>query len=201
MSSCRSLRGMMEAGWSSKRVPRQLGCSDCVLTASSDAIQAQIAPLLKASVSSRRRLAEEHLGSWHPLRVLPLTPTHRHLRLEWFHARGNWTAVEWNQVVLSDRHIASTAGVRVWSAIVYNTRTPLVSVRGTMTAQRYVNVSQQPHVLPLMQRLPRAIFQQDYTWPHTTRIPEECLLTVTTFPWPTRSPDLSPIEHIWDHLG
>ncbi|GFT21969.1 uncharacterized protein TNCV_2383451 [Trichonephila clavipes] len=25
--------------------------------------------------------------------------------------------------------------------------------------------------------------------------------TVTTLPWPTRSPDLSPIQHIWDHSG
>ncbi|GFU13430.1 uncharacterized protein TNCV_937431 [Trichonephila clavipes] len=28
-----------------------------------------------------------------------------------------------------------------------------------------------------------------------------CLRTVTTLPWPARFPDLSPIEHIWDHLG
>ncbi|GFV98684.1 transposable element Tcb1 transposase [Trichonephila clavipes] len=34
--------------------------------------------------------------------MLPLTPTHRCLRLEWFHARGNWTVAEWNQVVFSD---------------------------------------------------------------------------------------------------
>ncbi|GFU81384.1 transposable element Tcb2 transposase [Trichonephila clavipes] len=49
-------------------------------TDSSAAIQAQVAPSLRASVSSRtirRRLAEGHLGSWCPLRVLPLTPTDR----------------------------------------------------------------------------------------------------------------------------
>ncbi|GFV67569.1 transposable element Tcb1 transposase [Trichonephila clavipes] len=28
-----------------------------------------------------------------------------------------------------------------------------------------------------------------------------CLRTVTTLPWPALSPDLSSIEHIWDHLG
>ncbi|GFY29220.1 transposable element Tcb2 transposase [Trichonephila clavipes] len=54
-------------------------------TASLAAIQTQVAPSLEASVSSqtiRRRPGEEHLGSWCPLRVLTLTPTHRRLRLE-----------------------------------------------------------------------------------------------------------------------
>ncbi|GFV06214.1 transposable element Tcb2 transposase [Trichonephila clavipes] len=61
-------------------------------TSSSAAIQAQVVPSLGAPVSSRtirRRLAEGHLGSRRPLRVLPLTPTHRLLRLEWFRSRGN----------------------------------------------------------------------------------------------------------------
>ncbi|GFX28046.1 transposable element Tcb2 transposase [Trichonephila clavipes] len=52
-----------------------------------------------------------------------------------------------------------------------------------------------------MQRLPGAIFQQDNALPHTARVSQDCLRTVTTFPWLTRSPDLSQIEHIWDHLG
>ncbi|GFX33579.1 transposable element Tcb2 transposase [Trichonephila clavipes] len=98
--------GMIEAGWSSRRVTRQLGRSDCVVrrcweqwiqemsftrrpgsgrprqtslledrhivrnarvqpTASSAAIQAQVAPSLGALVSSRtirRRLADGHFG-------------------------------------------------------------------------------------------------------------------------------------------
>ncbi|GFU90307.1 uncharacterized protein TNCV_2784131, partial [Trichonephila clavipes] len=33
------------------------------------------------------------------------------------------------------------------------------------------------------------------------RVSQDCLPTVTTPPWPARSPDLSPFEHIWDHLG
>ncbi|GFT20084.1 transposable element Tcb2 transposase [Trichonephila clavipes] len=67
-----------------------------------------------------------------------------------------------------------------------------------MTAQWYVLDILKPHVLPLMQRLSGAIFQQDISRPHTAR---DCFRTVTTLPWPLRSPDLSPIEHIWDHLG
>ncbi|GFV47902.1 transposable element Tcb2 transposase [Trichonephila clavipes] len=74
-------------------------------TSSSAAIQAQVVPSLGAPVSSRtirKYLAEGHLGSRRPLLVLPLTPTHRPLRLEWCRARGNWTAAEWYQVVFSD---------------------------------------------------------------------------------------------------
>ncbi|GFV42648.1 transposable element Tcb2 transposase [Trichonephila clavipes] len=88
-------------------------------TASLATIQAQVAPSPEAPVSSRtirRRLAERHLGSRHPLRVLPLTPIHRHLRLEWCRARGSWTAAAWNQVVFRDesRSNLSSDEKRVW---------------------------------------------------------------------------------------
>ncbi|GFT34357.1 transposable element Tcb2 transposase [Trichonephila clavipes] len=46
-------------------------------TASSVAIQVQVAPSLGAPIffrAIRRRLAEGHLGLWRSLRVLPLTP-------------------------------------------------------------------------------------------------------------------------------
>ncbi|GFT24375.1 transposable element Tcb2 transposase [Trichonephila clavipes] len=70
-----------------------------------------------------------------------------------------------------------------------------------MTAQWYVPDILKPHVLPLMQRLPEAIFQQDNARPHMVRGSQDYLRTVTTVPWPARSPDLSSIEPIWDHLG
>ncbi|GFV18859.1 transposable element Tcb1 transposase [Trichonephila clavipes] len=96
---------MMEAVWSARRVDRQLGRSDCASTASSAAIQEQVAPSLGVPVSSRtirRCLAEGHFGSWRPLCVLPLTLTHRRLRSEWCHAREKWTAGKWKYVILSD---------------------------------------------------------------------------------------------------
>ncbi|GFU94623.1 transposable element Tcb2 transposase [Trichonephila clavipes] len=69
-----------------------------------------------------------------------------------------------------------------------------------MTDERYVHDILQPHVLPLIQRLPEAIFDQDNARPHTARVSQVCLRTVTSLPWPARSPDLSLIEHTWDHL-
>ncbi|GFY20136.1 transposable element Tcb2 transposase [Trichonephila clavipes] len=70
-----------------------------------------------------------------------------------------------------------------------------------MTAQRYVHDILQPHVFPLMQRLPGASFQQDNAQPHTARVSQECPCTVTTLSWPARFTDLLPIEHSWDNLG
>ncbi|GFT65739.1 transposable element Tcb1 transposase [Trichonephila clavipes] len=72
---------------------------------------------------------------------------------------------------------------------------------GTKTTWRYTHDILQPHVLPLMQRLPGAIFKQDNARSHIARVSQGCLYTVTILPWPARSPDLSPIQHIWDHLG
>ncbi|GFT87057.1 transposable element Tcb2 transposase [Trichonephila clavipes] len=72
----------------------------------------------------------------------------------------------------------------------------VVLIRGTMTAQWYIHDILQPHVLLLIQRLPGVIFQQDNAQLHTARVSQNCLRAVTVLPWPTRSPDLSPIEHI-----
>ncbi|GFX61515.1 transposable element Tcb2 transposase [Trichonephila clavipes] len=77
-------------------------------TASFAAIQEQFESSLGAPVSSRtirRHLAKGYLVSRCPLRVLPLTPTHQRLCLEWCCARENWTAAEFNQVVFSDEYI------------------------------------------------------------------------------------------------
>ncbi|GFT01941.1 uncharacterized protein TNCV_3056841 [Trichonephila clavipes] len=61
----------------------------------------------------------------------------------------------------------------VWGVIAYTTRSPLVLIRGTMTPQRYVHDILQPHVLPLMARLPGAIFQLDNAQPHTARVSQD----------------------------
>ncbi|GFV81435.1 transposable element Tcb2 transposase [Trichonephila clavipes] len=48
--------------------------------------------------------------------------------------------------------------------------------------------------------LPGAIFEHDNARPHTARVSQYYPRTLTTLPWLARSPDLSLMEHIWDHL-
>ncbi|GFX63358.1 uncharacterized protein TNCV_3619611 [Trichonephila clavipes] len=55
---------------------------------------------------------------------------------------------------ISALHTSPTADVMVWGAIAYNTRSPLALI------QWYVHDILQTYVLPLMQWLPEAIFQQ-----------------------------------------
>ncbi|GFV80146.1 transposable element Tcb1 transposase [Trichonephila clavipes] len=43
-------------------------------------------------------------------------------------------------------------------------------------------------------------WHHDSTAPHTARVSQDCLNTVATLTWPARSLNLSPIEHIWNHL-
>ncbi|GFT32090.1 uncharacterized protein TNCV_3468961 [Trichonephila clavipes] len=83
-------------------------------------------------------------------------------------------------------------------AIAYDSRSTLIVMRGTLTGQRYVDDILRPHVGPFLNGLPGAIFQQDNARPHTARVSQDFLRHFQTLPCPARSPDLSPLEHVWD---
>ncbi|UYV68874.1 hypothetical protein LAZ67_6001398 [Cordylochernes scorpioides] len=74
-------------------------------------------------------------------------------------------------------------------------------MEGTMTAQRYVDDVLRPVTLPYLQEVPNALYQQDNARPHTACISQQALQDVQMLPWPPYSPDLSPIEHVWDIIG
>ena len=98
-------------------------------------------------------------------------------------------------------HTTRQAGVMVWGAISLDSGTPLVVITGTLTEQRYVDDILRPVLLPFLLQYPGLTFQQDNARPHTARVALNCLQACPTLPWPARSPDLSPIEHVWDMMG
>ena len=61
----------------------------------------------------------------------------------------------------------------------------------------------QPEAIPLLQRNGPAILMHDNARPHVARICLQFLNrnNVNVLPWPAVSPDMNPIEHIWDYLG
>ncbi|GFW68840.1 uncharacterized protein TNCV_3640531 [Trichonephila clavipes] len=85
-------------------------------------------------------------------------------------------------------------------ATAYDSRTTLIVMRGTLTGQRYIDDILRPYVGPFLNGLPRAIFQQDNARPHTARVAQVFLRHFQTLPRPSCSPDLSPVEHVWDQL-
>ncbi|GFW33411.1 transposable element Tc1 transposase [Trichonephila clavipes] len=91
---------------------------------------------------------------------------------------------------------ARLAGVMVWGAIAYNSRSTLIVMSVTLTGQRYIDDILRFHVGPFLNRLPGAIFKQDNSRPHTARVTQDFLRHFQTLPWPARSPDLTPVEHV-----
>ncbi|GFV74438.1 transposable element Tcb2 transposase [Trichonephila clavipes] len=159
-----------------------------------------------------RRLRGGRLYARRPVVCVPLTRQHRTARLQWCREHPNWTEQDWTCVLFSDesrfslssdcrRHLIwresgtayrpeniqekdryPTCSIMVWAGIMINGRTRLhVVANGTMMGQRYIDEVLLPHV-----RLFRGAVDSE---------------GIQRLVWPARSPDLKPIENVWDALG
>ena len=91
----------------------------------------------------------------------------------------------------------------VWGGVSQHHRTELVVIAGNLMAVRYREDILLPHVIPFLHAHPDMILQHDNSTRNTARSVRDFLQerNVSVLPWTVKSPDLNPIEHVWDLLN
>ena len=95
-------------------------------------------------------------------------------------------------------------GVMVWAGICYVQQTQVHFIDGIVNAQRYRDEIRRTIVVPFIHHH-HLMLQHDNAQPHVQNVARICTQfleaeNIHVLAWPPYTPDMSPIEHVWDAL-
>ncbi|GFT71031.1 transposable element Tcb2 transposase [Trichonephila clavipes] len=154
-----------------------------------------------------RRLRGGGLYARRPVVCVPLTRQHRTAHLQWCREHHNWTEQDWACELFSDERKGPISDMQYHGVGRHHDQWPHAPTCGCewdYDGQRYIDEVLLPHV-----RLSRGavgdkfVFMDDNAICHRTLAVQDCLESegIQRLVWPARSPDLNPIEIVWDSLG